>query len=295
MDIVFLGPPGAGKGTQAQRLAESMGIPQLSTGAVLRKAVADGTPVGLTAKAIMESGKLVPDEVVADLIREALTRPDARAGVIFDGYPRNAAQAETLDRVLAGIGRKVDMAVLVDLPETIIVERLSGRRSCPKDGATYHVTGDPPKVSGKCDRCGGDLVQRADDKPETIRDRLRIYRDQTAGIERRYEAARVLMRVDGTMGGPDDVFLGVKTAVEAGRRAMGLAAAPAKPAAKGPAKRKPAAKKPARRKPAKRKAAKKPSRRKPAKRRPAKKAAKRPAKRKAPAKRRRAGRRKAKR
>lgn len=277
MDIVFLGPPGAGKGTQAQRLAQDMGIPQLSTGAVLRKAVADGTPLGLKAKGIMESGGLVPDDLVAGLIRDALQKPDALRGVIFDGYPRNAAQAETLDGVLRGLGRKVDLAILVDLPPDVIVDRLSGRRSCPKDGVTYHVTKDPPKVAGKCDRCGGDLVQRADDRPETIRDRLRVYREQTAGIESRYESAGILMRVDGTMGGPDDVFAGVKAAAEAAVRALGAkapAAAPSKaaPKAKPPAKRKP----PKKRKAAKRKAAKK---RKPAAKRKAAKKRK-PAKRK---------------
>lgn len=244
MDIVFLGPPGAGKGTQAQRLAQHMGIPQLSTGAVLRKAVADGTPVGLKAKAIMDSGRLVPDAVVADLIREALSRGDARDGVIFDGYPRNEAQAETLAGLLAGLGRRVDLAILVDLPPEVIVERLSGRRSCPKDGATYHVTADPPRVPGKCDRCGGDLVQRDDDRPETVRDRLRIYTEQTAGIERRYEGAGILMRVDGTLGSPDAVFVGVKAAAEAAvrdlaarRRASGAHPA-AEPAGKKAAKRK---------------------------------------------------------
>jgi adenylate kinase len=228
MDIVFLGPPGAGKGTQAQRLAAARGIPQLSTGAVLRKAVADGTPVGLKAKAIMDAGRLVPDDVVADLIREALASKAARDGVIFDGYPRNEAQAETLDRLLAAVGRKVDLAVLVDLPEDVIVDRLSGRRSCPRDGATYHVTGDPPLKPGLCDRCGSELVQRADDRPETIRDRLRIYREQTSGIEARYARAGVLMRVDGTLGGPDDVFAGVKAATEAAARAMAMKAKPAR-------------------------------------------------------------------
>jgi adenylate kinase len=262
MDIVFLGPPGAGKGTQAQRLAAAFGIPQLSTGAVLRKAVAQGTPVGLKAKAIMESGRLVPDDVVADLIREALLREDARGGVIFDGYPRNAAQAETLDGLLAGLGRKVDLAVLVDLPGDVIVERLSGRRSCPKDGTTYHVTGDPPRVAGKCDRCGSDLVQRADDLPGTIRDRLRIYAEQTSGIDRRYESAGILVRVDGRIGGPDAVFAAVRAAAEAAARPMpDMKPVPRKVAKKKPAKAK---KKPA-------KARKKATKRKPAKRKPAKK------------------------
>jgi adenylate kinase len=266
MDIVFLGPPGAGKGTQAQRLAEARGIPQLSTGAVLRKAVAEGTPVGLKAKAIMDAGGLVPDDVVAELIREALASEGARRGVIFDGYPRNEAQAATLDRLLAGLGRKVDLAVLVDLPAEVIVERLSGRRSCPKDGSTYHVTGDPPRVPGRCDRCGGELVQRADDRPETIRDRLRIYREQTAGIEARYDRAGVLMRVDGTLGGPDDVFAGVKAAAEAAAAALG--GAKPVPRAAGKTARK-TAKKTAKKTP--KKAAKKASR-KPARKAKARKA-----------------------
>jgi len=280
MDIVFLGPPGAGKGTQAQRLASDLGIPQLSTGAVLRKAVADGTPVGLRAKAIMDAGRLVSDDVLADLIRGALTAPDARGGVIFDGYPRNAAQSATLDGLLAGLGRKVDLAVLVDLPAEVIVERLSGRRSCPKDGLTYHVTGAPPKVAGVCDACGTMLVQRADDRPETIRDRLRGYAEQTAGIEDRYAAAGILVRIDGTVGGPDEVYAAVRAAAmrgaagparkPAGKRAAGKKAAAKKPAGKKPAKKKTAKKKTVKKKVVKKKVAKK----KVAKRKPARKPAK---------------------
>jgi adenylate kinase len=218
MDIVFLGPPGAGKGTQAQRLAGALRIPQLSTGAVLRRAVAEGTPTGLRAKSLMDAGKLVPDEVLADLVREALARPDARDGVVFDGYPRNEAQAATLDRLLAGLGRRVDAAVLVDAPEAVVVARLSGRRSCPRDGTVYHLDAAPPRSEGKCDRCGAALVQRDDDRPATIRDRLTVYRDQTAGLEGRYERAGLLHRVDGSRGTPDEVFDRVRSAVEGVRR-----------------------------------------------------------------------------
>ncbi|MHC4820233.1 MAG: adenylate kinase [Planctomycetota bacterium] len=213
MDIVFLGPPGAGKGTQAKRLSDEVRLAHLSTGAMLRRAVTDGTPVGIKAKDIMERGELVSDEVLADLVREALGHEFVRKGVILDGYPRNATQAVTLDEILTDLGRKVDCAVLVDLQPETIVERLSGRRSCPKCGTTYHVKADPPKTEGRCDGCDGELVQREDDRPETVTERLRVYREQTAGIESRYEESGVLRRIDGSQGGPDDVFAAVLAAV----------------------------------------------------------------------------------
>ncbi len=214
MDIVFLGPPGAGKGTQARRLSEALGLAHLSTGAVLRRAVAEGTPVGRRAQAIMDCGDLVSDDVLADLVREALEAPTAQAGVVFDGYPRNGAQADTLDRILEETGRRVDRAILVEIDEAVLVERLSGRRSCPADGATYHVTADPPRKAGVCDRCGGGLVQRADDRPGTVRDRMAVYRAQTAGVEDRYARRGILLRIDGARGGPDEVFAVVRGAFQ---------------------------------------------------------------------------------
>ena len=216
MDIVFLGPPGAGKGTQAHRLADSLGVPWLSTGAVLRRAVAEGTPTGVRAKALMDAGHLVPDDVLADLVRESLARPESGRGVVFDGYPRNDAQAETLDGLLGAAGRRVDLALVVEVPEEVIVRRLSGRRSCPRDGAVYHVETARPRNDGRCDGCGGVLVQRDDDRPETLRERLAVYREHAAGLEARYERAGVLVRVDGASGSPERVFARVREAAGAG-------------------------------------------------------------------------------
>jgi adenylate kinase len=215
MDIVFLGPPGAGKGTQAQRLAKDLGIPQLSTGDALRRAVADGTEVGRKAAGIMKEGRLVPDDVLAGVVGERLAAPDARTGVLFDGYPRNAAQADALDRMLSRLGRRVDRALCLEVSDEVIVERLSGRRSCPKDGSVYHVRSKAPAREGVCDACGGPLVQRDDDRPETIRGRLRVYAEQTAALVERYRLAGLLVRVDGASGGPEDVYRAVRAAVAA--------------------------------------------------------------------------------
>ncbi|MFZ5659445.1 MAG: adenylate kinase [Pseudomonadota bacterium] len=179
LNIVLLGPPGVGKGTQAKRLSQVLGIPQISTGDMLRAAVAQGTPLGQKARAQMESGGLVSDDVVIGLIRERLQAPDAQTGFLLDGFPRTRAQAEALDEMLAGMGKRLDAVLHLTLEDEEIVRRLSGRRLCPSCGAIFHVVYNPPKAEGICDHCGGELVQRADDQPEVIRERLRVYAEQT--------------------------------------------------------------------------------------------------------------------
>lgn len=179
LNIVLLGPPGVGKGTQAKRLSQVLGISQISTGDMLRAAVAQGTPLGQKARAQMESGGLVSDDVVIGLIRERMQAPDAQAGFLLDGFPRTRAQAEALDEMLAGMGKRLDAVLHLTLEDEEIVRRLSGRRLCPSCGAIFHVVYNPPKAEGICDQCGGELVQRADDQPEVIRERLRVYAEQT--------------------------------------------------------------------------------------------------------------------
>ena len=196
MRWIFLGPPGAGKGTQAARLAERAGVPQIATGDMFRAAVREGTPLGLEAKRYMEAGQLVPDEVTLGLVRERLAQPDCRAGFLLDGFPRTVAQAEGLKDVLAGLGVRLDGVLYFDVPDAVVVERLSGRRVCPACGATYHVRFDPPRVEGRCDRCGAELVQRADDREETVRQRLAVYREQTEPLVRYYREAGLLHTVE---------------------------------------------------------------------------------------------------
>ncbi len=198
MNIILLGPPGAGKGTQASRLQEERGMVQLSTGDMLRAAVKDGTPVGLQAKAVMEAGELVSDEIVSGIIGEALDKLPAETGVIFDGYPRTAAQADSLDDILTARGRKLDCVIELGVDEDALVERITGRFTCGKCGAGYHDTFKQPKVDGTCDQCGStEFKRRPDDNEETVRTRMAEYRAKTAPILPIYEARGLLQRVDG--------------------------------------------------------------------------------------------------
>ncbi|MEM3567169.1 MAG: adenylate kinase, partial [Thermoplasmata archaeon] len=183
MNLIMLGAPGAGKGTQAQKLAAHLKIPQISTGDMLRQALAEGTPLGMEARKYMEAGKLVPDAVVVGIVKERLSREDCRNGFILDGFPRTLEQAKALDGIA-----KIDYVINIDVPEEILVERITGRRSCRKCGAVYHVKYNPPKTPGQCDVCGGELYQREDDREETVRKRLETYRNQTKVLIEYYGA-----------------------------------------------------------------------------------------------------------
>lgn len=205
MRLVLLGAPGAGKGTQAKKLIEKYGIPQISTGDLLRAAVAAGTPLGKEAKSYMDKGELVPDSVVLGMVEERLRQDDCKKGYILDGFPRNTAQAEALDKMLASMDMALNAALSVDVPFDDLMKRLTGRRTCKACGQMYNIYFNPPKSSGVCDKCGGELFQRDDDKEETIRKRLEVYNAQTAPLIDYYGKKGILKSVDGT-GGIDEIF-----------------------------------------------------------------------------------------
>ncbi len=197
MKLILLGPPGAGKGTQAKMLTEKFNIPQISTGDILRAAVKDGTAMGLKAKAFMDAGGLVPDEVVVGIVRDRLQEADCDNGFILDGFPRTVAQADALQVSLQAMGKELDRVISLDVDAEALVERLTGRRTCKDCGRGYHVKFDPPGKAGICDACGGALFQRDDDREETIRKRLQVYADQTSPLISYYRDAGALMELDG--------------------------------------------------------------------------------------------------
>jgi adenylate kinase len=212
MRLIMLGAPGAGKGTQAAKVAESLHIPHISTGDIFRANIKNGTELGKKAKAFMDAGKLVPDELTCDLVADRLAQSDCSEGFILDGFPRTIPQAEALEEVLKKLGTKIDYAVNIDVPDEAIVSRMSGRRACVGCGATYHIVYNPPKTENVCDVCGQTLILRDDDKPETVQTRLKVYHDQTQPLIDFYSGKGALVTVDGTMG-LEDVFKAILKAI----------------------------------------------------------------------------------
>jgi adenylate kinase len=204
LNLILLGPPGAGKGTQAERLRNDFRLPFISTGEMLRANVKEGTELGVEAKQYMDAGNLVPDDVIVRMVAERLNEGDADDGFILDGFPRTIAQAEALDKMLAGLRRRISAAVLIDVPDEDVVLRISGRRMCVKSGHNYHVEFDPPKHDEVCDQDGSRLIQRDDDKPEVVRNRLEVYHDQTEPLIEYYDGKGQLRRIDGSRS-PADV------------------------------------------------------------------------------------------
>lgn len=198
MKIIMLGAPGAGKGTQAKMIAEKYSIPHISTGDIFRANIKNGTELGTKAKAYMDQGLLVPDELTCDLVVDRIKQADCARGYILDGFPRTIPQAEALDQALKAMEEKIDYAINVDVPDDHIVNRMGGRRACVGCGATYHLIYHAPKTEGICDTCGEKLILRDDDKPETVQKRLSVYHEQTQPLIDYYEAAGVLKTVDGT-------------------------------------------------------------------------------------------------
>lgn len=208
MKIIMLGAPGAGKGTQAKMIAAKYGIPHISTGDIFRANIKNGTELGAKAKEYMDKGLLVPDELVVDLVIDRFKEPDCEKGYVLDGFPRTIPQAEALDKALSAIGENIDYAINVEVPDENIINRMGGRRACVGCGATYHIVYSPTKEEGKCDTCGAELIIRDDDKPETVKNRLNVYHEQTQPLIDYYTNKGIIAEVDGTVD-MNDVFAAI--------------------------------------------------------------------------------------
>jgi adenylate kinase len=203
LNLILIGPPGAGKGTQAERLQHDFQLPFISTGEMLREHVKQETDLGRQAKSYMDAGDLVPDELILAMVAERLRAPDAQDGFILDGFPRNLEQAAALEKQLSELGRRVTAALLIDVPDEELIRRLSGRRVCVKGGHNYHVEFDPPKHEGVCDQDGSRLVQRDDDKPDVIKNRLEVYHEKTTPLIDYFDQQGLMRRIDGTRPAPE--------------------------------------------------------------------------------------------
>jgi adenylate kinase len=222
LNLILLGPPGAGKGTQAERLRDDFGLPHISTGDILRAQVADGTELGQRAKSYMDAGELVPDQVIIEMIVDRINEGDARDGFLLDGFPRNGAQADALKDALASVDRRLTAALLVEAPDDEVVRRLAGRRVCVKNPShIYHVDFDPPKHADVCDQDGSRLIQRDDDREDTIRKRLQVYHSQTEPLIDYYDGAGLLRRFDGTRSA-DEVHARIRATIATLRLEEGL-------------------------------------------------------------------------
>jgi len=197
MRLILLGPPGAGKGTQAEGIKKEFNIPHISTGDIFRENIKNNTELGKKAQEYMNKGLLVPDELVVDLVKDRLSKEDCKKGFLLDGFPRTIEQAKALDKVLDKINQKLDRAININVDEEILVERIVGRRICKDCKATYHVKFNPPKVEGRCDKCGGELYQRDDDKEETVEKRIKVYNEQTQPLIDYYDSKDLLLNING--------------------------------------------------------------------------------------------------
>jgi len=209
MNLILMGLPGAGKGTQAERIVEKYGLPHISTGDMFRAAIKEETELGKKAKSYMDAGELVPDDVTIGIVRERLGKADCQKGFLLDGFPRTTAQAEALDNLLADMGRRIDAVLYIDVDRDSLLERLTGRRICSQCGATYHITLNPPKEEGVCDKCGGELFQRDDDKIETVKTRLEVNEKQQKPLLDFYNKKNCLQEINGNQD-IDDVFASIE-------------------------------------------------------------------------------------